>query len=142
MKMKHFICNFIYYSKEQLKLYITLSSKNLNSHPFLKHQATYCKNDSANNREPRLGSLTSPGVFTGPSSLRLSFVPVDAILPQRENFSRYWKCQKRGRSVFCFQAGQLFRERYPILTRKMGEGHWCRGKLLWWLTVLVLYFYD
>ncbi len=36
------------------------------------------------------------------SDLRLSFVRVDATLPRRENFSRNWKCQKTGRSVFCF----------------------------------------
>ncbi len=67
-----------------------------------KLDAKFRKNDSANNRELRLGSPTSPGLFIGPCSFSISFVPVAAKRPQRENFSRNWKVKKRGCSVFCF----------------------------------------
>ena len=67
----------------------TLRWKTKNNSIAWQRQATSCKNDSENNRESRLGCFTSPGVFTGFSSLRLSFVPADATLPRRQNFSKY-----------------------------------------------------
>ena len=64
-----------------------------------------CCDMSENDREPRLGSLTPPGVFTRLGSFRLLFVSVYGSLLQREKFLRLRWYQKRCRSVFFMQAG-------------------------------------